>query len=98
MTDNSENRRNKRNTLNRTINFEINNKGGGFHVMASTAVGIDISSGGLGLQTDCKLSRGDMVKVDVPLSEGGVAVPLLAKVMWSIQVDNAYRAGLGFLA
>ncbi len=98
MTDNSENRRDKRNTLNRTINFEINDKGGDFHVVASTAFGIDISSGGLGLRTDQKLSRGDMIKVDVPLSEGGVTVPLLAKVMWSVQVDNAYRAGLGFLA
>lgn len=96
--DSAENRRNKRNNLNRVINFEINDKGKDFRVMANMAVGIDISSGGMGLQTESKLIKGDMIKVDVPLSEGDVTVPLLAKVIWSMQFDNAYRVGLGFLA
>jgi len=95
---NIESRSSKRNILNRTIKFEINDRERNFQVIANKAMCIDISSGGLGLQTDRKLSQGDMVKVEVPLSEGDITVPIFAKVVWAIKIDNSYRAGLGFLS
>ena len=93
MDHNIESRISKRNILNRTIKFEINDRERNFQVITNKAMCIDISSGGLGLQTDRKLSQGDMVKVEMPLSEGDITVPIFAKVVWSIKVDKFWVYG-----
>jgi hypothetical protein len=60
--------------------------------------GIDISSGGLGLETAAPLHKGEVVRLLVPLKESGTSMPVLAEVQWVLPMDQHYRAGLRFLA
>ncbi len=60
--------------------------------------GIDISSSGLGLETDFRPEKGTLLKLHVPLSGSDVRLPVLAQVQWVVAAGVMYRAGLQFLA
>jgi len=60
--------------------------------------GIDISSTGMGLETDFRPEKGSMLKLLVPLSGSDIKMPVFAQVQWVVAAGVAYRAGLQFLA
>lgn len=60
--------------------------------------GIDISSTGMGLETDFAPEKGALLRVHVPLSEPNVKMPVLAQVQWVVADRQRHRAGLRFLA
>ena len=62
------------------------------------ARGIDISSGGVGLEADDELQKGEVVKLSVPLGMGGANIPVFAEVCWVAALGGNYRMGLRFLA
>ena len=59
--------------------------------------GIDISSGGIGIATSQALSVGEVVKVEYPLNDSGVTVPVYSELVWSRRAEGAARVGLRFL-
>ena len=60
--------------------------------------GIDISSSGMGLETDFRPEKGSILKLLVPLSGSDIKMPVFAQVQWVVAAGVAYRAGLQFLA
>lgn len=58
---------------------------------------IDISSGGLSLVTPRTLEVGEVVKLEVPVSDKDVTLPVFAEVVWSHKQKKETRAGLRFL-
>jgi Tfp pilus assembly protein PilZ len=66
--------------------------------LVRTARGIDISTGGVGLETDDELQKGEVVKLSVPLGMGGTNIPVFAEVRWVKPLNGNYRMGLQFLA
>lgn len=61
------------------------------------ARGIDISTGGVGLEADEKLQKGEVVKLSVPLGVAGTKIPVFAEVRWVAEQSGGYRMGLQFL-
>lgn len=62
------------------------------------AQGIDISSGGVGLQVHDELSAGELIQLFVPLDGSAVKIPVFAEVRWVASHEEKYRVGLRFLA
>ena len=62
------------------------------------ARGIDISSGGVGLEARDELRKGEVVKLFVPFRRGGANLPVFAEVCWVSMANETYRMGLRFLA
>jgi len=60
--------------------------------------GIDISSSGIGLETDFRPEKGSLLKLHVPLSGTDIKMPVFAQVQWVVAAGIMYRAGLQFLA
>ena len=60
--------------------------------------GIDISSTGMGLETDFAPEKGALLKLLVPLNGSDIKMPVLAQVQWVAAAGAVYRAGLQFLA
>ena len=65
---------------------------------ARKAVGVDINSCGIGLETSEELFKGDLVKMYVPLGSAGAFIPVFAEVRWVAPHEGNYRAGLHFLS
>lgn len=57
----------------------------------------DLSSGGIGVILSRELKGGEVLKVEYPVSDSGISVPVYAKVAWCNLVGETYRAGLQFL-
>jgi hypothetical protein len=51
------------------------------------AVGIDLSAHGLGLETDCPLEKGELIKLLPGDNGNGVKLPPFARVQW-VQADS----------
>lgn len=64
----------------------------------SRAQGVDISSGGVGLQVDDELWTGEVVQLFVPLGGSTATIPVFAEVRWVASHAANYRVGLQFLA
>jgi hypothetical protein len=62
-----------------------------------SARGIDISPGGLGLEADDELQKGEVVKLSVPLGLGSVNIPVFAEVRWVAPFGERFRMGFQFL-
>jgi len=62
------------------------------------ALGIDISSGGLGLEAEETLQKGEVVKLLVPFGVGNTNIPVFAEVRWVATFGERYRMGFQFLA
>ena len=93
-----ENRRSPRNSFKKPLDFEFNASRQMTGPLERKAMGIDISSVGVGLETDGKLQKGEVVKMSVPLSKEDATVPVFAEVRWVVRDGNNYRAGLQFLS
>jgi hypothetical protein len=61
------------------------------------AIGVDISSSGLGVVTDYALKEGDVLKSRIPVIEMDTALPVYAEVVWSKPHNGKFRVGLRFL-
>lgn len=59
--------------------------------------GIDISSSGMGLETDFAPAKGALLRLHVPFSGTDVKMPVLAQVQWVVAGRKWHRAGLRFL-
>jgi hypothetical protein len=62
------------------------------------AMSMDISAGGLGLETPALLERGEIVQLLMPMAGTDVAMPVFAEVRWARPASAAWRVGLQFLA
>jgi hypothetical protein len=60
--------------------------------------GLDISSGGISVESDVVLLEGEVLKLLIPFGRGDVCIPVLAEVRWSEVQGKNYRMGLRFLA
>ncbi len=65
-----------------------------FENIKKNGFAIDVSSEGIGLTTDYALKRGDVLKLYLPVNRVNITLPVYAKVVWSKQADNNFRAGL----
>lgn len=57
----------------------------------------DISEGGLELNTECALRKGEVVKLFIPVSKVDTPLPVFAEVMWTHPSEDRFKAGLRFL-
>ena len=62
------------------------------------ARGIDISSGGVCLETRDAFLKGEILKLFIPFQKSGANIPVLAQVLWVSGSNDNYHAGLHFLS
>lgn len=99
MDAHSEQRTSLRQAMARPVSLEhLGLDQGRVHDLRVAGTSVDISSGGLGVTTSGALRKGDVLKLNLAVSDMQVTLPILAEVMWLRQVDGEYRAGLQFLA
>jgi len=65
--------------------------------MKQNAVGVDISSCGLGMKTKSSLQEGSVLKFDLPIREWEITIPVYAQVRWAKSINDHFRVGLRFL-
>lgn len=68
----------------------------GFEIIQKNALGVDISSAGLGLTTEYALKKSDVLKVYIPAAD--TVLPFFTEVVWSESTDDYWRVGLRFLS
>ncbi len=64
---------------------------------AYTAEAQDICSGGLRILTRHPLAKGMVVRLDFPVNDLELLLPVFAEVAWAVPADNGFNAGLRFL-
>jgi len=85
--------------IHESVSFEMTERDSGrFRNVLGSGMGVDISRLGIGLSTDNPLSRGDVLRINFPVSVTDISLPVYTEVMWSVQEDGKFRAGLRFLA
>jgi alpha-glucuronidase len=90
-----EQRLTERKIFNQPLSFETSHTES-FEIIQKNALGVDISSAGLGLTTEYALKKGEVLKVYIPAAD--TVLPFYAEVVWSKPTDNYRRAGLRFLS
>lgn len=85
----------ERRIFNQPLSFEISDVNS-FEIIRKNALGVDISSAGLGLTTEHALKKGEVLKVYIPSAD--TVLPSYAEVVWSEPTDDYWRAGLHFLS
>ena len=93
-----EKRRRERTVFKQAVEFEISATRQAADSQTCKAMGLDINSRGIGLETAEELFTGDLVKMYVPLGSAGAFIPVFAEVRWVNDLDGKYRAGLHFLS
>jgi hypothetical protein len=88
----------ERKMFNRAFSFEINYTPADSEPFEQKSYGIDISSCGVGIQTDHAVQNGSVLKFNLPMREVEVTIPVFAQVMWSMPANDHFRVGLRFLA
>ncbi len=84
--------------IHESVSFEMTERDSGrFRNSMGNGVGVDISRLGIGLSTHNPLRRGDVLKINFPAAGAGISLPVYTEVVWSMQEDGKYRAGLRFL-
>ena len=61
------------------------------------AHGTDISHHGLGLTTECKLERAQVIKLFLSVDHSKATLPVLGEVVWAQPINDKVRAGVRFL-
>lgn len=94
-----ERRLSRRNDYRKPVAFELSatRTAQGNDAPPSTGRGLDISSHGLGMETDISLRIGEVIKLLVPLNGFGANLPVFAEVRWVAGSGEGCRAGLRFL-
>jgi hypothetical protein len=94
----TEQRESQRTAFGQIVEFELSAAHSAVDFSGLKALGIDISSGGIGLETDNKLRRDDVVRLAIPFDDK-INFPVLAEVRWvAAATDEGYRIGFRFLA
>ena len=57
----------------------------------------NICTNGLGIRTDYMLEKGSVVRLEFPLNEPEILLPVFAEVAWTVSASNCFKAGLRFL-
>jgi c-di-GMP-binding flagellar brake protein YcgR len=66
--------------------------------IAVQAETMDLSNGGMRIKGERALKEGALIKVQIPVSEHDVMVPVLTEVRWAKEeMPGEYQAGLRFL-
>jgi Tfp pilus assembly protein PilZ len=98
MNLSNEKRRTARKTFKRSIflekvSLELNRAKN----IRRSGAGLDISDGGLGLNSKFTLKIGEILKLSIPLLTSGISVPVFAQVRWVHPINRHFRTGLRFL-
>lgn len=100
MRQGSDQRISQRTAFRQALAFElsITRAGRPGESLQRQAVSIDLSAHGLGLETDCLLEQGELIKLLPGDNSNGAKLPVFARVQW-VQADarGRCRAGLCFL-
>jgi hypothetical protein len=98
MAKYSENRSGSRESIHQPVSFDLSGiESGRLRNIQKSGLGVDISSGGMGLTTDFQLHAGDVLKLYFPVA-GHASLPVFTEVIWSRPADGEFRVGLRFLA
>lgn len=98
MTNLPEKRTDTRESLAQPISFELSLVADGkMDNVLIQGLGVDLSSGGMGMTSPVPLKGGQVVKIFFPVTEGPTRVPVLTEVMWTKYCAGEYRSGLRFL-
>ena len=90
---------NVRETIHQAVSFELNEfEGGRPKIVMEYGLGVDISSGGVGLSTDYPLREGNVLKIYFPVSAGKARLPVFSEVVWLKPAPKGVKVGLRFLA
>ncbi|OGQ94883.1 MAG: hypothetical protein A2521_09610 [Deltaproteobacteria bacterium RIFOXYD12_FULL_57_12] len=92
-----EKRRSERSAFKQAVEFEVSALRATDGSTVNRAMGMDISSSGMALETDIALGQGEIVQLHVPINSGAVFMPFFAEVRWAEASGNTWRAGLRFL-
>ncbi len=88
-----------RRSIRKPVSFELSLMGSGLpENIVRSGVGVDLSSGGMGLATDYPLHEGEVLKLFFPIGVGNTSLPVYSEVVWSRSKEGEFRAGLRFLA
>lgn len=98
MEQNIEKRKLDRASFSYPVLFEINGTTSSLsNTLRGEGYGLDISSSGIGILTDRLLSKGDVVKLYIPLGDTNTIIPTTSEVRWAGIQDGRCRLGLKFL-
>jgi hypothetical protein len=98
MGKNSEKRLNIRKNFNRVVCFELTTTEENLpRNIRERGQSIDISSGGLGLRTTFTLEKGSVLRLYLPVDEGGADLPVFSEVVWINRAGDHMKVGLRFL-
>ena len=62
-----------------------------------TAFCVDISEGGLGINTGISLEKGRIMRISLPVSVANVVIPTFGEVAWSSPQGDRFGIGIRFL-
>jgi hypothetical protein len=98
MIEKSKKRLKERKRFHKRVDFELSaTEPGRVKNICSSGKSVDISGGGLGLTTAFVLRKGEVLRLQLPVYEVDVTIPVFAEVMWTKSMDDQYRTGLRFL-
>ena len=92
-----EKRRSERSEFRQTLDFELSAVRETDGLSVRRAFGMDISSGGMAVETDVALAEGEIVRLFDPKNSAGFDMPVFAEVRWAMPANGHWRAGLRFL-
>ncbi len=99
MVSKQEKRTLERNVFPYPLDFEMANLGPEqIKPNRLTGDGVDISSNGIGMWTTAHLTRGDVVKLYIPIPSQNTILPSFSEVRWFEPGNIHNRVGLQFLA
>ena len=85
--------------IHESISFEITERYSGTLVnILKNGLGLDISSGGIGLTTSFPVEVGSVLKLYFPITSVNASLPVYTDVKWSSPIEGGFRIGLRFLA
>jgi c-di-GMP-binding flagellar brake protein YcgR len=93
-----EKRQSQRSVFRQSLEYELSTTHPAAASLVGRGQGLDISSGGVGMETEDALQKGEVVKLLIPLGREGTNIPVLAAVRWVAPLGEKYRMGLQFLA
>ncbi|MRR06141.1 MAG: PilZ domain-containing protein [Deltaproteobacteria bacterium] len=95
MGTKQKNRAYKRKIFNRPVSFELSAiTDGRRETIHMSGEAINISSGGIGLSTTCRLERGEILKLYLPAIARSAALPVFSEVVWVKQAGGNVEAGV----
>ncbi len=85
----------ERKKFTRPLDFKVSTVESGTVIRKSR--GVDISSCGLGMTSDYRLTQGMVLRISLPVDDIGITLPLFAEVVYVSPIRKSFRTGLVFL-